>query len=60
MSEYSRAFPHKLFNYLLDKKISMLSNNIDTPINALVNKTAHHEDKFMMLLISFKSIQILK
>ena len=60
MSEYSRAFPHKLFNYLLDKKISMLSNNIDTPINALVNKTAHHEDKFMLILISFKDIQILK
>ena len=60
MSEYSRAFPHKLFNYLLDKKISMLSNNIDTPINALVNKTVNHEDKFMMLLISYKSIQNLK
>ena len=60
MSEYSRGFPHKIFNFLLDKIISMLSNNIDTPINALVNKTGHHEDKFMMLLISLKSIQILK
>ena len=38
----------------------MLSNDFDTPINALVNKTAHHENKFMMLLISFNSIQILK
>ena len=60
MSEYLRRFYHKLFNFLLDKKISMLNNNFDTPINALVNKTAHHENKFMMLLISFKSIQILK
>ena len=32
------VFPHKLFNFLLEK-ISMPSNNIDTLINILVNKT---------------------